>query len=288
MRRLYVTVLAVLLSAAGLAAQDTPKDKAKERVEKGYLARYSIGWFRAADTNGDGALTLEEYKAIEASSKAPAVEARFRHADKNGDGLVTLSEAKAEKRWEISHHTIIEKEAYERLLERLKEENAELYAELVERFDADGDGALAGAEVVKLAGALAKPADLNHDGKVGPVERFRAWADANHDGKIEWAEVRRVRWADLNKDGLVGPFERRHAAKVKAKVDRNHDGKVDKTERAMAAKRRADRNRDGKVDWKERRAAQKRRVDRNHDGRIQPIERRRARRIRPRVRRPVR
>jgi len=72
---------------------------------------------------------------------------------------------------------------------------------------------------------------------------------------------------------------RKHDLAVRKRMDANHDGKVDPTERYNAWKRRADSNKDGKVDHRERKAAQERHkrwmrhTDRNRDGRIQPQER---------------
>ena len=51
--------------------------------------------FAAADSNGDGTVTLEEYKAWLASTGAawsPDHEAQFHAADKNSDGNLDLQE----------------------------------------------------------------------------------------------------------------------------------------------------------------------------------------------------
>jgi hypothetical protein len=52
--------------------------------------------FKKLDTNGDGFLTLEEFKASPQGQKDPAkAEERYKKMDKTGDGKVTLEEFKA-------------------------------------------------------------------------------------------------------------------------------------------------------------------------------------------------
>jgi len=54
--------------------------------------------FKKLDTNGDGALSQDEFKASKRAQQDPAkAEAAFKGMDKNGDGQVTLEEFKANR-----------------------------------------------------------------------------------------------------------------------------------------------------------------------------------------------
>jgi Ca2+-binding EF-hand superfamily protein len=77
-------VAAMGLGIAGYAsAADKEGKKAATPEEK----------FKKLDTNGDGKLSLDEFKA---GAKDPAkAEAQFKKLDKNGDGFVDLEEYKA-------------------------------------------------------------------------------------------------------------------------------------------------------------------------------------------------
>jgi len=279
MRKPWIAVLASLFALPGGWAQGSSKEQAQKKVHRAYLNTYHRGWFAKADKNDDGYLTLAEYSAAEKALKGTTYAARFRHADKNKDRLVSREEAKAQKLWEIEHHTAIEKEALEELLETIEESDADLYADLLENYDADNDGTFNVTEVRHVVVALGKPksellVDGNSDGQIDAVERLRKWVDADHDGTIESAEIKRAKAADLNDDHKVDRKERRLWRKKTA--DLNNDRTVDATERSIAAKKAADRNKDGTVDAKEKGLAWKRRADRNRDGKVGPVERKRA------------
>jgi Ca2+-binding EF-hand superfamily protein len=69
--------IAPALAGAGKAAAKTPEQR-----------------FAKLDTNGDGALTLQELKG-KGKKDAAKVEKRFKKLDRNGDGKVSLEELKA-------------------------------------------------------------------------------------------------------------------------------------------------------------------------------------------------
>lgn len=77
--RKFLAVAAVFGLLSGVAfAQDAGKAEAR---------------FKQLDKNGDGKLTLEEFK--EGSKDAGKAEGRFKRMDKDNDGNVTLEEYKA-------------------------------------------------------------------------------------------------------------------------------------------------------------------------------------------------
>ena len=86
-----VGVAGLLVVGAADAAEGKGKGKGKGEGKGAPAEKH----FKKKDTNGDGKLTLEEFKAgmpAERSARADKVFARF---DKNGDGSVTLEEFKA-------------------------------------------------------------------------------------------------------------------------------------------------------------------------------------------------
>ena len=102
--------------------------------------------FAQADTNGDGAVTRDEARALHAS--------RFDDADADGDGALSLAEFRAQAR----------KKADQRA------EN------MFTRLDADGDGLLQFAEQSPRRGRFFDRMDADGDGVV-----TRAEADAAQD-----------------------------------------------------------------------------------------------------------
>ena len=81
MKRIITTLSTLAVATSVSLAQPQPED-----------------FFHKLDTNGDGALSLEEFKAGPAGQKNPAMaEEYFNKLDKNGDGKVTLEELTAHR-----------------------------------------------------------------------------------------------------------------------------------------------------------------------------------------------
>ena len=103
------TVLAALALGATLSiAEDKPaapakdgaapaKEGAKPDAPKGEKPkRDPADVFKKLDTNGDGKISLDEFKAGPAGKKDPAkAEEFFKKKDKDGDGFLTLEEFSA-------------------------------------------------------------------------------------------------------------------------------------------------------------------------------------------------
>jgi Ca2+-binding EF-hand superfamily protein len=85
--KLFPLTLALfaLASTAAFAADEKPKGKGNPEE-----------LFKKLDTNGDGSLSLDEYKAGPAGKKDPAkAEESFKKHDKNADGKLSLEEMTA-------------------------------------------------------------------------------------------------------------------------------------------------------------------------------------------------
>ena len=78
--------LALAVGGSVMAADGDEKPKKKGG---GVEAR-----FKMLDKNGDGKLSLEEYKGKAKGDKATKAEGQFKKLDKDGDGSLTLEEFK--------------------------------------------------------------------------------------------------------------------------------------------------------------------------------------------------
>jgi len=91
MKKIGFAVLGIITAAAltvPVMAQDGSDKKPEKQHKKGEKAE----WFKKADANGDGKLSLDEFKA--ACTKGDA-EKKFAEADTNKDGFLTPEELKA-------------------------------------------------------------------------------------------------------------------------------------------------------------------------------------------------
>ncbi|MEY5009654.1 MAG: hypothetical protein RLZZ253_793 [Verrucomicrobiota bacterium] len=89
--KLFPLTLALfaLASTAAFAADEKPKGEGKPKANPEEM-------FKKLDTNNDGSLSLDEYKAGPAGKKDPAkAEESFKKHDKNGDGKLSLEEMTA-------------------------------------------------------------------------------------------------------------------------------------------------------------------------------------------------
>jgi hypothetical protein len=77
-----------MLLAPGFAVAFGPPDPVEMGAERAAL-------FAEADADGNGALSLEEFKTFESLFRDRMAEQHFNHVDANGDGAVSLDELQA-------------------------------------------------------------------------------------------------------------------------------------------------------------------------------------------------
>ncbi|KIC13838.1 EF-hand domain-containing protein [Leisingera sp. ANG-Vp] len=142
----HVKFIAVIVAAAGVAAGGAA-------LAKGYGHHGPKMSFEEIDADGNGEVTKAELQAMK--------EARFAKADADGDGKLTLEEMQAH--------------AQERANERA--------AQMLERFDKDGDGALSKDELPqpRRAGKMFDRMDADGSGGISK-EEFEE-ARMHHRGK---------------------------------------------------------------------------------------------------------
>ncbi len=91
------TSLALAADEKPAAAPESPKEPTPAAPSE-TKPRDLAAIFKILDANGDGNLTMEEFKNSAAAKKAPEkVEAIFKKQDADGNGSITLEEFKAAK-----------------------------------------------------------------------------------------------------------------------------------------------------------------------------------------------
>lgn len=169
--------------------------------------------FAAADTNGDGRVTLEEFKvAFVATAVTPKVRA-FQKLDRDGDGKVTEAEYNARAERMMSR------------MDRRKDDDDDRGPRRgmrpgMEAFDTDGDGNLSPDEIRAARAERFAKADSDGD-KVLTLEEFTVlWA-----GRMEQPMVRMFQRLDRDGDLAITKDEAtRPTRNLVSRMDRNGDG----------------------------------------------------------------
>ena len=90
--RTITTRLMIAFTCLGLSAAVTSSARAEEKPKK---KPDPAKMFEKKDADGDGALTLDEFKKGMKDKQLEGAEKRFKRLDTDGDGKVTLEEMKA-------------------------------------------------------------------------------------------------------------------------------------------------------------------------------------------------
>ena len=90
--RIVTTCLLIAFTCLALSVSVTGVAKAEEKARK---KPDPAKMFEKKDADGDGALTLDEFKKGMKDKQLEGAEKRFQRLDADGDGKVTLEEMKA-------------------------------------------------------------------------------------------------------------------------------------------------------------------------------------------------
>jgi Ca2+-binding EF-hand superfamily protein len=255
--RYALLLSAVVVAGGGVAAAQLDRTKPPARV---YVAksgnfghgRGAVKFFRY-DLNHDGKVTRDEmtrsiaqqfaqtagsaqaigqaqFVAFRMKDLRPHTEQMFRRADWNGDGRLSLEEYMTPERVRFQYAD--------------RDGTGTISCGLRSAGFAPQAGKSRGHGGGRGRGGFCKSADLNHDGKVTRGEFDKA---------MQQEFVAAAKGAALSPDayyGIIAAHVRDSSAKMFSRLDRNHDGKIDRAEFAQSQTRtfaRLDRNNDGVV-----------------------------------------
>ncbi|MFL0354968.1 calcium-binding protein [Erythrobacter sp. GH1-10] len=231
------------LTGATLALGGTGVALADHHRGKGIESRGPM----AADTDGDGIITLAEAKAQGAE--------RFARMDVNGDGAINREDREARRAARFAaadtdgNGELTAEEmnvAHEARRAERAERRAERQARRFERLDADNSGGLSEAELDAAKQARGE-ARAGHRGKRGEMRRGGRGGPRHH-------AMRMLRQADADGDKTVTRAEFDAAIEARfAKVDSDGSGTITAEERKAAMATMKERMQERRGKWRERR-----------------------------------
>ena len=257
--RYALLLSAVVVAGGGVAAAQLDRTPAPgpARTYSGKSDNFGHGRgaakFFQYDLNHDGKVTRDEktpsiaHQFAQMAGPAPAIgqaqfvafrmkdlrphtEQMFRRADWNGDGRLSLEEYMTPERVRFQYAD--------------RDGTGTISCGLRSAGFAPQAGKSRGHGGGRGRGGFCKSADLNHDGKVTRGEFDKA---------MQQEFVAAAKGAALSPDayyGIIAAHVRDSSAKMFSRLDRNHDGKIDRAEFAQSQTRtfaRLDRNNDGVV-----------------------------------------
>lgn len=258
--RYALLLSAVVIAGGGVAAAQLDRTPASPPPPRQYAGSgTSFGHSRGSakffqyDLNHDGKVTRDEMNRAlaqqfsQAAGSAPAigqaqfvafrmkdlrehVGQMFRRADWNGDGKLSLEEYMTPERVRFEYAD--------------RDGTGVIACGIRNAGLSDGPNKKRGHGGGRGRGGFCKAADLNHDGQV---------THAEFDKSVQQEFAAAAKGGSLSVDayyGIISAHVRDSAGKMFARLDKNHDGKVDRGEFAESQTRyfaKLDRNNDGVV-----------------------------------------
>jgi len=219
------------VGAPGEFAPDAPKRRApekpvsqaelKEKLKQAFKNGKEA--FKAFDADGDGKLSMEEWKKRCADLGIPPGEAEklFKELDKDGDGKISEAEFQ-------NFHGVDQAEVKDRFLDKFG--NAD---EALKAADLDGDGKVSEEELRKV---LEEKLGLTPEQAAKVAKDMMKRLDPDGDGKIEGDDFKAEIRADA--DDLQERLQEKYGSVGEAmkKWDTDGDGKISKEEFMKGAK----------------------------------------------------
>lgn len=161
MRKLLLATSVVLMAANVATAQDQSGDKMPMHKGDGRDVRHMM---QEADANKDGVITREEVSA--------AKKARFATIDTNGDGALSMDEMKVHHDEEMAKRETKMKEKMPEKMASMKEKKHSRMNEYFTKMDKDGNGTLTFDEFGHAGEKdMFARMDSNGDGRITKDER---------------------------------------------------------------------------------------------------------------------
>ncbi|ACT58973.1 EF-hand domain-containing protein [Hirschia baltica] len=176
--------------------------------------------FDAADADKSGGVTLEELTAYNQSRmdqrKEEMAARHFSRIDKDGDGVASLEEFDNGMR-KMSKHKGKSKGQWSQKGQK------QMRAEMIEKFDADGDGKLSDAEKDAAKRAKFEAIDANSDGKL-TSEEITSFHEAERVKRKAEMQSKHFEKIDADADGVVSLEEFSESKMMKHDRKGGNDG----------------------------------------------------------------
>ncbi|HEY8948900.1 MAG TPA: EF-hand domain-containing protein [Rhizomicrobium sp.] len=255
--RYALLLSAVVIAGGGVAAAQMDRTPAPPRAYSGNGGNFGhargAAKFFQYDLNHDGKVTRDELNRAlaqqfaQSAGSAPAIgqvqfiafrmkdlrahtDQMFHRADWNGDGRLSLEEYMTPERVRFEYAD--------------RDGTGVIACGFRPNVNAKGRGHSRGHGGGRGRGGFCKSADLNHDGQVTRGEFDKA---------MQQEFVAAAKGGSLNAEayfGIISAHVRDSSTKMFARLDKNHDGKIDRGEFAESQTRyfaKLDRNNDGVV-----------------------------------------
>ena len=188
------------------------------------------------DANKDGKLSLEEFETLWVDFTNRRMVRGFQRIDVNGDAVITLEEYLEPFKNTVARRDRNDDNVLDSSDKSGKKHRGRGMGRMMERFDTNEDGKLTQEEIDEKRKAAFAKHDANKDGKMDLGEFKARW--------IEFTQPRMVRsfqYIDTDGDAAITVEEYlKPFSTVVARMDRNEDGVLDKSDRKRGRHKGAD------------------------------------------------